>query len=171
MRLLVEHDRVLAADQAGNRPQVRQHHRRIDQDRLDPEPVGEFFFGIDIRPDAGERPRGAVMRSPAPQSAAHGRLDPRVVVQPEETVRAEVDNTTAPDHDLAPGPPRPPPGPSSASPDASRRIARGSSPACSDAALVPASPWENSRHESPYRPRGPKWISCSSARRYGGLKG
>ena len=102
--MLVEHDDVLAADQAGDRPHVGEHHRRKDQHRLDPEPVGEFFLGVDIGPNAGEGPRRAVMRSPSSQTTAHGLLDARVAVETEEAVGAEVDDPAAEYLDLSPGP-------------------------------------------------------------------
>ena len=115
VRLLVEGDGVLPAGQARDRPEVRQHHRGVDQDRLDPQPVGELLLGLDVRPDAGEGPRRAVVRPPPLQPAADRVLDPRVLVEPEEAVRAEVDQPAAVDLDpTARARPRRPRGPSGA---------------------------------------------------------
>ena len=90
------HDqRVVAGHQGRQDAVVGQGDRRVDQGALGLEPRRQFSFGLHVRGHAGERPGRPVVSAPSLQSPAHGILNPRVLVQPEEAVRPEVDHPAA----------------------------------------------------------------------------
>ena len=68
-----------------------------------PSQRASFVLGLDVGLDAGEGPRGAVVRSPARYPAADRVLHAGILIQPEEAVAAEVDHRLAADHDGAIG--------------------------------------------------------------------
>ena len=93
--VLVEHDRVLLADQGRQDAGVEQRHRREDDGRLGAEPGGDLLLGLDVRPDAREGARRAVVGAPLVDAAAQGVEDARVAVEAEEAVGPEVDDIPA----------------------------------------------------------------------------
>ena len=90
------HDQGVVAGYQGRQDAVvGQRDGRVDQGTLGLEPLRQFLLGLHVRGHAGECSRRSVVSAPSLQSAAHGILDSRVLVQPEETVRPEVDHPAA----------------------------------------------------------------------------
>ncbi len=90
--MLVDHEQVLAADQAGHGAHVRQGHGRIDQGCFRSQPAGDLVLGVGIGANTREGARGAVMSAPFLEPFGNDGLHARMLIESQEAIGAEIDH-------------------------------------------------------------------------------